>query len=39
MSLGSFRGLKIPFMKKNLEHSQNERVKKNYQQIKFVKRI
>ena len=30
--------LKIRFIKKTVEHSQNERVKKRYQQIKFVKK-
>ena len=28
--------LKIPFTKKKVEHSQNERVNQRYQEIKFV---
>ena len=31
--------LKIPFTMENVEHSHTERVKKNYQQINFVKNI
>ena len=33
----SFRIVKIPFIKKNVKHSQTERVKKRYQQISSVK--
>ena len=39
MSLRSFCVLKIQFLKKEVEHSENERVKQRYQQIKFVKKI
>ena len=35
MPLGSFWVLKIPFIKKNVEHSQTERVKKRNQQLNF----
>ena len=38
MVLGSFwaiKVLKIPLIKKNVKHSQTERVKKGYEQINF----
>ena len=35
---GSFSVLNFPFIKKAVKHLQNERVKKRYQQITFVKK-
>ena len=38
MPPGSFSVLNFPFIKKAVKHLQNERVKKRYQQITFVKK-
>ena len=36
MPPASFSVLKIPFIKKKVEHSHNERVNQRYQKVKFV---
>ena len=39
MPAGSFWVLQIPFIKKNVEHLQAERVQNRFEEINFVKNI